>query len=521
MAEIETAKAHTRGLLIGLGLATGMEFYTFDSVNLVLPDVTGTLGLSADEASWLLTVYSCTLFFGVPISIWLAGHVGYKRFLVGSTLLFAIASIGCAVSSKLETLLAWRAALGLAGAGLIMWWRASVYLLLPRPERSQSLMRISTMLYLSSGAGLLASGFITDQFNWRLIFLPNLLFAAGAVTLLLRHYPEVPRPAASRLVKTDWAGLALIALVLISLQIVLNRGEIDDWFGSFLIRALTWTSLASLLAFIWWQRSPRNEVPLLDLSLLRNRAVTSSVLIGLFAGLILSGSLFVLPEYLRNVSAHTYSATQTGRIICVYALVAAAARPLMVPLIVRLGQRKVIAIALCMLIASMLLFQRFLTTDTSIGYYLLPLVLYALCVSPLLPAIGSGTVAKIPQQEKLLDAVSIYMTFRQLGASLGVALLTILLDHRESLHTARLFEHLHRDGDDVRSWLSTQSIDLVVRGGQSVVDSHLMALARLAAVARQQAETLSYADAFGFMALVGIIALCVIPVVPPSPLSRK
>src|SRR6202046_1491815 len=108
-ASAAMSPTQTRLLLAGLGLATGMEFYTFDSVNLVLPDMTGTLGISADEASWLLTVYSCSLFFGVPGSIWLAGHVGYKRFLIASTMLFAIASMGCAVSSSLETLLVWRA----------------------------------------------------------------------------------------------------------------------------------------------------------------------------------------------------------------------------------------------------------------------------------------------------------------------------------------------------------------------------------------------------------------------------
>jgi DHA2 family multidrug resistance protein len=510
---------HSRGLLLGLALATGMEFYTYDSVNLVLPDMTGTLGLSADEASWLLTAYSCSVFIGVPVSIWLAGHVGYKRFLIATTVLFAFASMGCAVSSSLQSLLTWRAIQGLAGAGLLNWWRASVYLLMPKPQRSPSLMRISTVLYLSSGAGLLTSGFLADRFNWRLIFLPNLLYAAGAVCLLLLYYPNVAPPSPSRVAKTDWPGIVLLALALISLQIVLNRGQIDDWFGSPLIRNLAAISAVALSLFLLWQYSPNNGAPLLDLGLIRDRRVVSSILIGLFAGMILSGSLYVLPEFLRNVSEHTYSATQTGKIICVYALTAAAVRPLMVPLIANIGQRKTIVLALSMLIASMLIFRHILTTDTATGYYLLPLVLYGLCLSPLLPAIGSGTVAQIAQ-DKLLDGVSLYMTFRQFGASLGVALLNILLAHRETLHSGRLFEHLHRsDGGTVAS-LASRSANAVAHG-HSIIDAQNLALAQLAEAAKQQAATLSYADAFGFMALVGIVALCLIPIMPPTPVIRK
>ena len=148
-------------------------------------------------------------------------------------------------------------------------------------------------------------------------------------------------------------------------------------------------------------------------------------------------------------------------------------------------------------------------------------MLYALCLSPLLPAIGSGTVARIAQQEKLLDGVSIYMTFRQFGASLGVALLNILLDHRETLHSGRLFEHLHRDDSGTQAWLATQSANAIARGGYSLVDSHTMAFGQLAEAARQQAATLSYADAFGFMALIGVVALCMIPIIPPTPVIRK
>ncbi len=511
--------ADTRWLLLGLALATGMEFYTFDSVNLVLPDMTGTLGLSADEASWLLTVYSCSVFIGVPVSIWLAGHVGYKRFLIATTILFAIASMGCAVSSSLETLLTWRAIQGLAGAGLINWWRASVYLLMPKPQRSPSMMRISTVLYLSSAAGLLTSGYLTEQFNWRLIFLPNLLYAAGAVCLLLRYYPTVAPPSPSRVIKTDWLGIGLLAMALISLQIVLNRGQIDDWFGSPLIRHLAGISAVSLIAFLVWHYHPRNRAPLLDLSLIHDRRVMSAILIGLFTGMILSGSLYVLPEFLRNVSEHTYSATQTGRIICVYALTAAAVRPLMVPLIAHIGQRKTIVLALLMLIASMLLFQRVLTTDTATGYFLPPLMLYGLCLSPLLPAIGSGTVAQIAQ-DKLLDAVSLYMTFRQFGASLGVALLNILLSHRETLHSARLFEHLRDSSGSTLASLASRSANAVAHGYSSV-DAQGLALAQLAEAGKQQAATLSYADAFGFMAVIGLFALCLIPIMPPTPVIRK
>ena len=508
-----------RWLLLGLALATGMEFYTADSINLVLPDMAGTLGLSADEASWLLTVYSCSLFIGVPVSIWLAGHVGYKRFLLATTVLFAIASMGCAVSSSLESLLTWRAIQGLAGAGLINWWRASVYLLMPKPQRSPSLMRISTVLYLSSAAGLLASGYLTDRFNWRLIFIPNLLYTVGAVCLLLRYYPTIAPPAPSRVASTDWPGIVLLALALISLQIVLNRGQIDDWFGAPHIRDLAAVSAVALGLFLMWQLHPRNRAPLLDLTLIRDRRVMSSIVIGLFAGMILSGSLYVLPEFLRNVSARTYSATQTGQIICLYALTAAAARPLMVPLIAHIGQRKTIVIALSILVASMLVFQRILTTDTATGYYILPLVLYGLCLSPLLPAIGSGTVAQIAQ-DKLLDGVSLYMTFRQFGASLGVAILNILLAHRETLHSARLFEHLQGHDGNAPASLAARSANAIAHGYSSVDSQHL-ALAQLAEAARQQAATLSYADAFGFMAVIAVIAVCLVPIIPPTPVVRK
>ncbi len=507
-------------LLLGLGLATGMEFYTNDSMNLVLPDIVGTLGVSADQGSWVLTVYSCALFLGIPLSIWMAQHYGYKRYLMSTVAVFMLTSIGCATAPSLEVLLLWRAVQGLAAAGLYVWWRATVYLLLPKAQRSSSLMRISTLLYLSSAAGLLCSGYITDRFTWRLMFLPDLLYGGSAMIILARSFPRLPPETAPRMRETDYLGIALLGIALVSLQVILSRGQIDGWFAAPQIRDLGVSAGLGLVAFVWWQVNPGNRTPLLCLDLLRDRRVVSSALIGVFTGIILSGSLYALPEFLRNVDAAPHTAARTGQIMCVYTLAAAALRPLVVPLVARIGQRKTIILALIALIASMLLFSRLITTGTPDSMLLLPLVLYAACLSPLLPSVGSGTVAKIEQQ-KLLDGVSLYMGFRQFGAALGVALVAILIDRRESFHSSRLFEHLGMANTATRHWLATATSLIASRDGPSVLQAQSMAVRLLAEAGARQAEVLAYADAFLFMAVVGVVALCVVPVVPPTPVVTK
>ncbi|RFB81585.1 DHA2 family efflux MFS transporter permease subunit [Methylovirgula sp. 4M-Z18] len=496
-----------------------MEFYTSDSMNLILPDIAGTLGLSTDEASWILTVYSGALFLGVPVSIWMAGHFGYKRFLLASIVVFAAASIGCALAPDLPTLLFWRAIQGFAGGSLYVWWRASIYLLLSKPQRSPSLMRVSMILYLSSAIGLLASGYITDNLNWRLIFLPNLVLAAGAIWLLSRFFPNVGR-GPEHYAKTDYLGIGLLAAALISLQIILSRGPIDDWFGSSLIQFLAWIGSVAFFLFVLWQASPSNPAPLLHIDLLRDRNVVSSALIGVCTGVILSGSLYALPEYLRNVDPEPHGATRTGQIMCIYALTAFLIRPAVPEMVARFGQRKTIIFALTMLIASMLLLSRLLTTGTPDIFYAAPLILYAFCLSPLLPSVGSGTVARI-EQNKLLDGVSLYMTFRQFGAAIGVALVTIFLERRETLHSSRLFDHLRQTSAITQDWLRATASIISSRDGYSHLMGQDAANHLLKEAGARQAATLAYADAFLFMAVVGALALCIVPIIPPTPATKK
>jgi DHA2 family multidrug resistance protein len=510
----------TGGLLMGLGLATWMEVYSYDGVNLVLPDMAGAFGVSQDQASWILTTYISSLLFGVPLSIWMANRVGYLNYIVAATVVFAVASVGCAAASGFRTFLILRAVQGFAGAGLTMWWRAGVYILMTGPRRSESMMRLSVSLYLATAVGLVFCGYVTDNFGWRLIFLPNVLFAVAAIQFLVRYFPDVPRPADPRANAADKLGILLLGIALVSLQIVLSRGEIDDWFNAKNIQSLTWTGGVALILFIAWQLDPRNSAPLLRLELVRNRNLQASMALGLFAGVILAGSLYALPEFLRNVYPAQLSATQTGQIMCIYALTAAAIRPLVSKGIARFGQRKAIAFAFAMLVASMFLFARLMTIGTPDIDYAIPLVLYAFCLAPMLSATSSGTVGKMPQSDQL-DAVAIYMTVRQLGASLGVTMVTIVLNWRETFHSSRLYEHLQAGGAQTQGWMSTAAQPIIQRGGFSQFEAHRMALGLLSGLGVRQSATLAYADAFLFMAGIGLFALFFVPLMSATPAAKK
>jgi MFS transporter, DHA2 family, multidrug resistance protein len=248
--------------------------------------------------------------------------------------------------------------------------------------------------------------------------------------------------------------------------------------------------------------------------------VIASICLGVFAGIILSGSIYALPEFLRRVHPDGLNATDTGRIMCAYALTAAIIRPAVTWSIGKVGQRKALTFALSMLVISMLIMARLVTTDTPPVYFVLPLVLYAFCLSPLLSALGGGTVAKLPQEAQL-DAVTIYMTCRQFGASLGVTLVSVLLDRREEVHSSRLFEHLRATATDVSHWLATSSNVIMQRGGVTSDQAHGMALKLLAEASAKQAATLAYSDAFLFMAVIGLGALCFVPLMSPTPVGKK
>jgi len=506
-------------LLLGLGLATAMQFYTFDSINLILPDMAGAFGASRDEASWILIAYSAGLLLGTPLSSYMARRFGLRRYLVGAILIFLAASIGCSLSTLLGEMLMFRAIEGFAAGALNFWWRGSVYLFLVGPARSAAMMRISVMLYAATTLGLLVSGFLVDHLSWRFIWVIDAVFAAGALSLLMRYYPRAVIEPEREGAPVDVLGAVLLGIALVALEVVLSRGQIDDWFGSPVLTAFACVAAIALMLFVVHAFDPGNRYPLLRLSLLRERNVIAAVAIGSLTGMIIAGAIYALPEYLRGIDPQPRSASQTGLILCVYAITAACVRPLATVAINRFGQRRMTIFALACLILSMGLFSVLMTTGTPAIYYALPLVVYALCLAPLLSAVGSGTAARVPGANQM-DAVSIYMTFRQLGTALGVAFVNIVIANRESLHSSRLFEHLREGQANLQATLGVLSGAAVHRAGQSTVDASATALGLLHHLAERQASVLAFADAFRAMAIVGLVALAFTPLMSP-PAKKK
>lgn len=199
-------------------------------------------------------------------------------------------AVGAASSPSLRLMLVFRAIEGLAGAGLAVWRRATIYMFMPKEKRSPSMMTSSRRLYFASAAGLILSGFLTDRLDWRFICVPDIILAFATIQLLNKHFPDLPKTEPIEFHNNDYPGLILAAIGFLSLQLILSRGHIDDWFGSPHIRLLAAISVSAIVAFIYWERRTDNSSPLMDRSLLADRNMLAAAFIGIFAGMILSGS---------------------------------------------------------------------------------------------------------------------------------------------------------------------------------------------------------------------------------------
>ena len=491
---------HAGATLVAFTLATGMEQWTGNGLSVTLTDLTGALGASADEASWAVTVYSTAFAASVALTHWLASFFGNRRLLSLACLLYALASLGCAASTGLAPFLLCRVLQGFAGGVFLA--RALVFIThqYPRSERVENL-KLYAGGFFAVGRILapIASGWFADAISWRALFLvaiPGMLVAAGLFhQFAAEHWREDVEEHTP-----DLLGIGLLLLGVAALQTALSRGEIDDWFSSNRIIILVSVGVASNLLFAAWQLLPRNRRPLLDFHYLSDRGLMSATVLGAALGMQLAGGLYVLPQYLRRVESH--SASQTGLLMSITgisAVIMLAIVPQLVRLAGFLGAKQVLALALFAQMVAMGWLGYLVTGDTPDNQLWLPLLLHGIFIGISVPMLAVGAFARMDDAHAS-SARAIYYGARQLGASLGVTFVVVLIDRRATLHSSRLIDSLFSRN------LSTLGV---------VIDSSNAG--RVAALVSKQSLVLTFADVFYVMAALAAVMLLFLPLLPGAP----
>lgn len=486
--------------LLALTLATSIEQWTGSGFSLLLTDLTGTLSASADEASWTVTVYSLAFAVSVVLSHRLASYFGNRHLLTLSCALYAATSLGCAASPSLGMFLVFRLLQGFAGGSFLARTLVFTTQRLSKEQRVP-MLRIYTIGFFTVGrlVAPVAAGWLADNVSWRVVFLVNIPVMLVAAWLFHRYAPHHWHADIEKN-PPDVLGITLLLVGVAAAQMVLSRGEIDDWFSSPLICAMAIAAITGNALFILWQFLPINRHPVLHLRELRDRGLFSAVIFGITLGMSLGGSLYVLPQYLRRVESH--SALQTGKLLAVGGVSAIAILlmlPTLVHLIGKFGSRLLMMIALGAQMLSMWMFAQILTPDTPDRSLWLPLLLNGVFMGIALPTVAMGALAGIAVP-KVSNARAIYYGSRQLGATLGVAFAVILIDRREALHSSRLLDTLY-----------SRNLSII---GVAADSGDALAMKKIAGAVLRQSAVLTFADVFYAMAALAAATLLLVPLLP-------
>src|ERR1700676_561365 len=292
-------------IAVVVALAAFMEVLDTSIANVALPYMGGNLGASNDQSTWVLTSYLVSNAIVLPISGWLAGAFGRKRFFMTCLLMFTVSSLLCGVAPSLGILLLFRVLQGAGGGGLQPMAQAILADTFPPQQRGLAFALYGITAVMAPTIGPTLGGWITFNYSWRWIFFINI--PVGVVTwLLVRRFVEDP-PYLSKLkaagVKLDYIGIALLTLGLGSLQVLLDKGQEDDWFGSRFITTLVVTATVCLISLVIWEWFQKN--PIIDVRMFKSFNFASACLMMLRLGILFFSALVLMPQFLQTLLGYT------------------------------------------------------------------------------------------------------------------------------------------------------------------------------------------------------------------------
>jgi DHA2 family multidrug resistance protein len=492
-------------IAVAVTLATFMEVLDTSIANVALPHIAGSLSAGTDESTWVLTSYLVSNAIVLPLSGWLSSIIGRKRFYMGCVALFTVSSFLCGLAPNLSMLILFRVLQGAGGGGLQPSEQAILADTFPPAKRGMAFAVYGIAVVTAPALGPTLGGWITDNYTWRWIFFINIPVGILSLTLTSRLITDPPHLKRRKLSETriDYIGLGMIALGLGTLQVVLDKGQRDDWFDSHFILVLSLISAASLLFVIWWEW--RNKDPIVDLHLFKDRTFALSGMLMFMLGFALLGSTLLLPLFAQTLLG--YTAETAGMALTPGGLLIMAILPFVGFLLSKYDARKLIAFGLVVL--SMALFHM-TSFDLNIDFrsVVLARMFQAAGIAFLFVPINTAAYAFLPR-EKNNAASGLMNLARNIGGSVGISVVTTVLDRRSQYHQARLAGHLSAANPALQRTLQGTTAALQARGF-SPADAAHKAYGLTQAMLYRQASMLAYIDNFWFL---GVAILVMVPLV--------
>ena len=489
-------------------LAVVLEILDTSIVNVALPAMMGNLGATVDEIAWVATSYIIANAIIIPMTSWLAGRFGRRRYFVGSILVFTAASFLCGAARTLPELVAFRVVQGLGGGALLSVAQALMVEIFPaqRQGTGQAIFGFGAMLGPSLGPTL--GGWITDEWAWPWIFYVNVPLGIAAA-ILCWHFLPVPRPGLYRRVEgVDWLGIALLVVGIASLQTLLERGNRLDWFESGWIRALAAVSAGSLAWFV--AHELRSAHPIVDLRVFRNRQLVIGCTYGTAMGIGLYGCIFLFPLFTQGVLGWT--SWQSGLGVLPSSIATACMMPIAGRLLWRLGPAPIFGAGLLIFIPTLWGMSQWTAQSGSMDLFW-PQLGRGIAMGLMFVPLSTTTLRGLPPQD-VLQGSGLYNLFRQTGGSLGIAALATLIDHRAVLHHAHLAENVTVFSEPARQRLAEITAGLAARGVDPT-QAREGALEILGGILAQQSTVLAFRDSF--LLILGLFVL----LAPLVPLLRR
>jgi len=489
-------------ITITVMLPTIMEIIDTSVANVALPHMQGSLNAGTDEITWVLTSYLVSNAVVLPMTGWLSRVFGRKRFLMTCIILFTIASLLCGAAPSLAALIFFRILQGAAGGALIPISQAILMETFPPNQRGMAMAIFGVGAMFGPIVGPALGGWITDNLNWRWIFYINL--PIGIIACLMCAFfifdPSYLKQKVKGL-KIDYWGIFLLTVSMGALQVVLDKGQQEDWFNSSFIISFSIITVMSLVALIWVELT--HESPIINLRLFKNLSFSAGNFIMFVVGFCLYSSIMLIPLFLQTLMG--YSATDAGMVMAPGGVATLITMPFIGAALAKRDGRKIVFLGLLVGAASMFIMQG-LNLQASFWDYTWPRIVLGFGLAMIFVPLTTVTLATIPKTE-MGNATGMFNLLRNIGGSVGIAISATLLSRLEQIYQNNLVAHI-TPYNPVWQMKFEGLKQLAISKGVSLAEADKTAMGMIYGTIRKQAGALAFNHVFF---IVGLAFLVIIP----------